>query len=455
VLLHDLDALIEEARARQRRRRIRIALAAFSAAALGFGVYALAARGGSHPLSTSSSRVPSAVAGRCPPGDLGTVAFVRGGALDVLDLNGCTTRTLVHTRATGPVQFSFDGRYVAFNGGFVPTRGGRAVRTQGAGTWSPTQNILADGTKRGGLLLVRPDGRARRLLPDGWGVLTYVFSRDGRTLAVSRSRYTSPNVPRSQWHQEIWLLDVATGKRRLLYKLEPPALAPAWLQAFSPDDKWLLFWEDSQNSASLAADGLPLVAVPVRGGRPVHIANGLHHADLLTWCNGALVYVIDRGGREVTLGDGLALARPPAWRSQTVLRPGGKTSWNAVACPTAAAAARGGGGLVVAGGPSNPDTPFGHEHRSLWLVSPSPGATPQRLTQTDPPAGQTDELPMWSGDGRWILFVRTKPGGIAARGTLYALDPFGGNLVGPIAPIGSTGNYYGAYSWPYQLDWHR
>ena len=89
------------------------------------------------------------------------------------------------------------------------------------------------------------------------------------------------------------------------------------------------------------------------------------------------------------------------------------------------------------------------------MVAASPNATPQRLTQTNAPAGQTDELPMWSGDGRWILFARTTPGGIAAKGTLYALDPFGGNLVGPITSIGNATNYYGSYSWPIQLDWHR
>ena len=53
------------------------------------------------------------------------------------------------------------------------------------------------------------------------------------------------------------------------------------------------------------------------------------------------------------------------------------------------------------------------------------------------------------------MFVRTKPGGIAATGALYALDPFGGNVVGPIATIGRASNYYGSYSWPLQLDWHR
>jgi hypothetical protein len=434
-----------EARARRRRRRIGLALVVAAAAVIGFSAYALIASGGG----------ASAVAYRCPPGDLGTVAFVRGGALNVLDLHGCSTRVLVRSRASGPVQFSFDGRYIAFNGGFISARGGRVTRTVGAGTWSPTSDVVVVGTKRGGLVLMRPGGPPRRLLPDGWGVLTVAFAPGGRTLAVSRSRYRYSHPPGS-WHQEIWLIDISTGARRVIFKLKPPALAPAWLRGFSPDGRWLLFWEDSQNSASLAADGLPLVALPLSGGKPVVITRSeLHYPDFLTWCGRSLVYVIDRGGREVTLGDGIAVTRPPAWRSQTVLSAGGKTSWNSIACPSARAAARGGGGLVVAGGPTNDDSPFGHEHRSLWMVSPSAGAKPQRLTQTDPPAGETDELPMWSGDGRWILFVRTKPGRISASGALYALDPFGGNLVGPIADIGTTGNYYGSYSWPFQLDWHR
>jgi len=451
----DRDALIKEARARQRRRRIRLAVLTAATAAIGFGVYALMASGGSTAHSTTGEGGRGATAYRCPPGDLGTVAFLRGNALDVLDLHSCRTRVLVRSHAAGPVRFSFDGRYVAFNGGFVPTRGGTVTRTVGAGTWSPKSDILADPTRRGGLELIRPGAPARRLLPDGWGVLTLAFSPDGRTLAVSRTGYHSPTTQKKDWHQEIWLIDTATGKRHVVFKLEPPTLAPGWLQGFSPDGRWLLFWEDSQNSASLAADGLPLVALPVSGGKPVTVAHGLHYPDYLTWCGNSLVYVIDHGGRQVTLGDGIAVTSPPTWRSQVVLPAAGKTSWNSVACPTAAAAARGGGGLVVAGGPTNDDSPFGQEHRSLWMVSPSAGATPQRLTQTNPPAGATDELPMWSGDGRWILFVRTRPGGISAGGSLYAIDPFGGNLVGPIANIGRTANYYGSYSWPFQLDWRR
>jgi hypothetical protein len=286
------------------------------------------------------------------------------------------------------------------------------------------------------------------------------FTPDGRTLAVSRSRYRYATSP-STWHQEIWSIDLATGARRMIFHLKPSALAPAWVEGFSPNGRWLLFWEDSQNSASLAADGLPLVAIPAGGGRPVTIARSeLHYPDYLTWCGNTLVYVINHGGRWVTQGDGLALTGPPAWRSHTLIPAGGKRSWTSVACPTRAAAEFGGGSLVVSVGPTTQDSPFGNEHRSLWAVSPSAGSKPQPLVPV-PPASASDERPMWAGDGRWLLFVRTRfihspqRGAFSGHGQLYGIDPFGGNLVGPIADVGSSGNYYGAYSWAEQIDWHR
>lgn len=449
LLPPDPEALIEEARAHQRRRRARILAVLAIAAGVAAVVLALRALGGD--AAPATAHAPRALAGsdRCPPGDLGTIAFVRGDALAVLDLNGCTTRTLVRKNVVGPLQFSADGRYVSFSGGYVSTHGGAVVRTNGAGTWSPRGGLLAVVTKRNGLELAGPGRATRRLLPDGWGAQTVAFAPDGRTLAVSRSGFSAATLHEpSKWHQQIWLIDVASGTRRLAYALPQGELAPAWLQGFSPDGRWLLFWEDSYNSASLAADGLPLLALPVAGGRPVQIANELHYSDYLTWCGDSLVYTVDRGGREVTLGDGVAMASPPAWRSRTILPSNGRTSWTSVACSP-------GGSLVVAGGPRSQDEPFGKEHRSLWMVAPSPHAVPQRLAQTTPPRGQTDELPMWSADGRFILFVRTKQTGDAVNGKLYALDPFGGNLVGPIASVGTTGNYYGAYGWPNQLAWHR
>jgi hypothetical protein len=453
----DPEALIEEARQRQRARRRRLAVTVLAVTALGSGAFVALAGGASHGRTTSGER-PRAVASRtCPGVNLGTVAFVRGSALAAVDLRTCATRVLVPRGVVGPVQISADGRYVAFNGGFVASGGGAVRHTHGAGIWSPSGDLLAVTTAKGGLALVAPNGATRTLLPDGWGATTFAFSPNGRMLAVTRSLYAGPSVP-PPYHQEIWTIDLATGRPHLIFRQAPGVLGPPWLAGYSPDGRWLTFWIDTQNSASLAADGLPLLAIRAAGGRPVQIAGGeLHYRDFMTWCGNALVYVVDHGGRLVTQGDGVAAASPPAWRRRTILPAGGPTSWNSVACPTAAASARGGGGLAIAAGPSSSrsmNAPPGSERRSIWLGAPTSGTKPALLAQTVPPRGQTDELPMWSGDGRWILFVRTKPHSHGA-GSLYALDPFGGNLVGPIAQIGRSDAYYGAYGWAERLDWHR
>jgi Tol biopolymer transport system component len=67
------------------------------------------------------------------------------------------------------------------------------------------------------------------------------------------------------------------------------------------------------------------------------------------------------------------------------------------------------------------NVPWGSERRSLWLLTPKPGARPRRITQ---PLGVSDELPQWSRDGRWLLFVRTRTQrSYIGHGQLYALQP--------------------------------
>src|SRR5262249_34052007 len=100
---------------------------------------------------------------------------------------------------------------------------------------------------------------------------------DGCTVAVSRSLYLKSPPP---YHREIWLIDIASGRKREIFHLRKPQLAPPYLYGFSPDGRWLITFEDTQNSASLAADGLPLFASPAsarqgrraRPRRPWHVA---------------------------------------------------------------------------------------------------------------------------------------------------------------------------------------
>jgi len=369
---------------------------------------------------------------------MGTLAFVRGGALELLNLNGCRVRTLVRSHVEPPVSMSSDGRWVAFRSGYVATRGEQVHFLDGTPVW-PRGDRFAVVTKHGGLELGRAGGALHRVLPDGWGASTAVFSADGRRLAVSRTAGHGRT-------EEIRLLDLASRSWRELFREPRKEGAPLLLQRFSPDGRWLLFWKDPYASASMLADGVPLVALPLTGGRPQVVAGELYHDDYVSWCGGRLVYVLDHGGRDVTNEDGIGIAAPPSWRSTELLAAGRGTSWNTFACSTA-------GTLAIAAGPSNDDmTRFGREHRSIWLVH---GRSARRLSKTIPPQGQSDEWPSWSADGRWLLFVRTRRSRRAWPGTLYALDLFHNRLIGPIAHDGHTENYYGYYGWQSQISWHR
>ena len=260
-----------------------------------------------------------------------------------------------------------------------------------------------------------------------------------------------PGAGRSRSADELWLVDRASGRGRELYAQPHSLDAPITRVEFSPDGRWLLFAEDPFNSASIAADGVPWFAVSTAGGSLHAIASIVGEPDFTTWCGRSFIYVTDHSGREVTLGDGIAAAAPPGWSSRALLPAASKISWNAMACRPGTAQ------LAIAAGPSH-QGPFGHEDRSLWLVPTQPGGTPRRPAATVPPSGETDELPRWSADGRWLLFVRTRPGGrygASGSGALYALDLAANRRDRADEAVGITSNFYGSYAWSTQIAWHR
>jgi len=406
------------------------------------------------PRLAARTRCPDALGGAR---DLGTLAFIRDQRLVALDVARCRTRTLAAAaHIFGPVSWSGDGRFIAFGPRVVAAAGGRAWEplpgSGGTLVWAPRGHELAGTTAKGGLFVGGPGVRVRRLLQDGWGASTVAWSPSGALLAVSRSLYGKAPPP---YHQEVWLLNPRTGAKRELFHLRKPKLAPPLLDGFSPDGHWLVAWEDTQNSASLAADGLPLVAIRVADGKTVPIGSGtLVYRDFLSWCHDGLAYVLNRGGRQVTLGDRIVLAGPPDWKpALTYGRIHDTNSYVSPACLPPDEFE-----LAAAVGPRTADSPFGQERRRIWLLGYT-GGNWHPLGPTPPP-GRSDELPLWSADGRWIAFIRTGPTkrNAQASGVLYLLDlgkQINGQakLVGPVADVGSTGNYYGHYGWSYQLAW--
>jgi WD40 repeat protein len=208
----------------------------------------------------------------CPAGrDLGRVAYVRGGALHLLDLATCAERILVQRSVSGPVRFARGGRYVRYGGVWiVSTSGGKPVRV------------------------------ARE---------TGVRSPDGRRVAQSRGR------------NSIWV-----GGREIYRTRGGPPVPFAW----SPDSRWLLFYVDPMASASIIADGVVLQAIPATGGRARRVAAMLGYPDYLAWCGRKLV-VTAGGSRIATENKWLALAAAPRWHARALLRLPA-SAWGSIAC---------------------------------------------------------------------------------------------------------------------------
>jgi dipeptidyl aminopeptidase/acylaminoacyl peptidase len=407
------------------------------------------------------SSCPSALSGKR---DLGRLAFVDGNQLRVLQVATCSVSTLVGSGVAPPVRWSADGRYLGYGSGdVVSASGGTPTRPLGmlqpgwgggspGWAWSPVGHRLAGVTTRGGVALGGPGMRTLQLLPSGWGATSVAWSPDRLTLAVARSLYLKTPPP---YHQAIWLVNVSTGARTLLWHLPKPDLAPPWLSGFSPDGRWLLAWKDTQNSASLAADGVPLVLISTNGGKTVALGDELIYGDFVSWCGAnSLAYVQDNGGRQVTLNDRIEEAGPaPRWPVVIPADPNRSAHLSFIS--PECASVDGEPAIAAAGGPASQDLPFGREQRRIWILLGAGNWTP--LEQA-PPRGSSDELPTWSSDGRWIAFIRTTPRGSAGSGRLYLLDlgrRFHGRArqIGPIAGLGLSGNYYGHYGWDAEVAW--
>ncbi len=415
-------------------------------------------------LSTSLARADVASPSRCPAilrhaTDLGRLAFIDDGRLELLTLANCNLRTLVAVGVTPPVRWSGDGEYLGFgDGAVVPVGGGVVSHPLGtlaaavaeaapSWSWAPSGHTLFGVTRDGGVSEAAPGATPRRLLPPGWGATSLAVSANGRTLAAGRSLTAHGRAPTEQ---EVWLIPLPSGRHRELFHAAQGTVAAPWVHGFSPDGHWLLAWEDSLDSASLAADGLPLLALSTESPRTETVGEGTLTADgALGWCGDTLVYVLDRGGREVTLADTLALAEPPLWRPHALQSPRtpGRLSFLAPACTDS------GSELAVAAGPAGNDDPLGSEQRRIWLLEKP---THWSALTTAPAAEVSDELPLWSSDGHWLAFVKTTwmSRRERATGELYLLElGASGTLRGPLASLGTTYNEFGTYGWDDQLAW--
>jgi len=394
------------------------------------------------------------IARRCPaapgfsPGLEGAVAYAVDGSLRVIELSSGRSRVLVPkgtAPVAWPVSFSPDGRWVAFGPGLVvAAAGGRVCSPLGrrdlnaayatSWRWLPGRDILIGETPTAGLVEAAVGGPVRRLpiRVDTWAV-----DPSGRFIAYGYSPHPiAPGI------EQIRVFALGTGSVRILYRGPRHKIAPPQVAQWSPDSRWVFFWPDLYNSASIAADGLPLIAVSAQTGLTVTVADTmLAYDNFLTWCGPRLVAAVG-GDRYVTDRKRVVLAAAPGWRPRALTFDAARSWYEPTCSPD-------GRRVAVVSTRSGEEPVFDAWDRSLWLLTPG-GRRPEELLSTP---GFSYEDPIWAASGRSVLVVRRQSKPTAKAGICLASVQRPGQCT-QIASLGRVGfGYYGINA--YGLDWYQ
>jgi len=389
-----------------------------------------------------------ATCGHAPPfhpGPLGAVAYIRDEAVHVVDVSSGRDRVVAHLWVPSyeaGVSWSGDGRWLAVGDDLVPAAGGTLCRPFANGTgrygddpslvWSPKGELLAATTAKG-VFLLRPGDRPRRFLPAGW-------SADG--FGPGGGRIAAEGSLRAY---ELWSIDVPSGRRTFLYRSNahdgPPQLA-----RWSPDGRFVVFTTDTYESASIAADGLPLLAVSSNGGRAAHLAPEVVAASQFVQPCGPHDVLVSTGfDRYVSAHKQLELLAPPYSTLRNVSADPSR-SWYAATCsPDGRSIA-----ATVTRMPGDEDGTIDSASRMIWLLTPDGR---RRLLLGAPGDPVSYEGPRFSRDGRELLYYEhaTRYG---APFALYLLNIATGRSH-RLATIGGGFDYYGLHDWSGMAAWYQ
>ncbi len=412
----------------------------------------------------------------------GDLAFVSSGQLDVLSDDG----TLAEV--DGPTGGGFDsnpawspdGRWLAFlhtgpNQGFevsaptlwlVEAGASRAteVTVSGVGTfaWSPVAPVLAftEAVPNEPSVAVSVDERVWLDQPGstpisldvgtGHGVGELAWSPDGTELAFDDSvggQPASGTSPVVLPVARVGVLPAAGGPIQTAFQLTGSGLR---LAGWWPDGEGLLFWEDPQNSASLAADGLVLYSLANGSSQPAALVESLVGPQW--WApapQGNVIAVVAGAGREIWAeGRGVQLCALTTATCQTVSTPPGSVglapSWTAssdLLFATASATAPFGS---IGGADYSPGYMSEWDATSVLWTS-TPGGAPSELASS--PAGALLASPATEGGAAVIVadnavwLADTESGAPAVR------------IAGPLYSTSGPAGFYGEVDWSGTFAW--
>ena len=253
------------------------------------------------------------------------------------------------------------------------------TREDSRGAWSPDGRLIAFNSDRTGEMNIWlysiTDRSSRQLTRGPGGDFQANWSPDGKRIAFFSSRRGTA---------DIWTVEVATGELHPIRTTASIDVNPF----FSPDGQFIAYNSD-------------------KGGRPelwVMRSDGTDARQITD------IGIMGHFMRWNQRGDGIIFRSPGQGNAQTVEVPiaGGAPR---VLCEVA-------GGSHMSFSPDFSRVMDVIGHKTLW-VSPVTSGKPEKVFEFDDPDVRID-YPVWSPDGRWILFDRFRPQG----GDIWMMENF-------------------------------
>ncbi len=400
------------------------------------------------PTETTPSPSPPSVNAPAFRGQ-GKLAFISAGRLYLLDGSAGALRTVATAGAAAAPTWSPSGRWLLYTADrrqwLLPADGLHAaavLSVAGTPTWSPSSDILAVRAQDG-LWWVPSEGPPRRVVSTA--IASVAWSPDARTLAYS--------VLRARQNDAVYTISAEGGPPREVpldlsatRNYQPGADNGIAVEGWWPNGGGLLLRRNPSHSASIAADGWLLESVPLEGGA-VHTMAKVAPSSLPAGSPDGrrLLIVEDFGGGRILWKDkAIAECDVLAGQCRRMPQPAGTVSlepaWSTGGKEVAFVRASAGSALSGFGAEA---VSAWNGTRSLWVAG-ADGSSPREITA----AGRGVIAPMWSPDGKHILFIRDFSLWLLELSGSASVRIADGLFGGELPP-----SYYGQINWQGQIAW--